>query len=921
MSDDRQWIFYAADPLPPSGGKPKDLLGGKGASLHAMIQSSLPVPPAFVITPECCRHFFEHGEAWPTGLEEQVREHLARLEQETGRAYGKGASPLLVSIRSGAAVSMPGMMDTILNCGLHPGLAETVGDTPAFWRLYLQFVLRFAKTVAGVTGEELGVARADVDSAGREFVARCLDRYQERIGVPFPQDPWSLLVACVNAVFRSWGSERAMAYRKHNDIRGLHGTAVVIQAMFPSRVAGVLFTEDPTACLTGRMIIEASYGLGESIVSGDVTPDKFVVNRQDFTEVRTTVGNKVGAVLALGDPGIHDPRVPCLSAVQIEELCRVALRVEEHFQAPMDIEWGFADGRLALLQCRPIRGLEVLQDIEAGRQEEIARLGALTQGKRRVWAVHNLGETLRFPTPLTWDVMRHFMSGKGGFGGLYRDFGYRPSREVDESGFLELICGRIYADPDRLAGLFWDGLPLRYELDKVFRNPKELDRAPSLFVAEELEGDFLIRLPGLVRAMMRSGRRLRQVRQTARETFEERILPDYLAYVREAGERDLTALSTRELIAEFHARNRRVLDEFGKESLKPGFLGGLALDSLHDLLSQLLGKDEGVRMASVLTMGLEGDITLEQDALLVRVAQGNATMDEFIDHFGHRTINEMELSEPRWREDRSYPERLVAQMRKGGRTPAELHAESARKRTAAETELPAVLERWGGASFREEIAEWLAEARRLLPYRENGKYYLMMGYELLRMAALELSRRWGIGNDVFFLHLSELDQFEDSREQLTESIRKRRTRWQSAQRLEVADRIDSMDLSGLGKPREAAGATGDLKGEALAPGIVTAPARIVFDPREGGEIPDGCILVCPSTDPAWTPLFLNARGLVVERGGALSHGAIVARDFGIPAVACPDATRRIPDGATIRLDGNAGLITLAKDPNHAATSK
>ena len=174
------------------------------------------------------------------------------------------------------------------------------------------------------------------------------------------------------------------------------------------------------------------------------------------------------------------------------------MRVEQHFGAPMDIEWGLAGGQFALLQSRPIRGLEVAQDVEVGRQQEIARLRALAGGARRVWVTHNLAETLRCPTPLTWDVVREFMSGDGGFGLMYQDLGYRPSRTVREEGFLELIGGQLYADPQRMAQLFWDGMPMTYDLDEVVRDPKVLDRAPSRFDPDQVGPRLLVRLPGIV---------------------------------------------------------------------------------------------------------------------------------------------------------------------------------------------------------------------------------------------------------------------------------------------------------------------------------------------------------------------------------------------------------------------------------------
>ncbi len=886
----KNWISHFSDPFP--SGDARALLGGKGASLKEMTLAGLRVPSGFTISTEACRHYYAHAQHWPHGLEQEVRENLARLEKETGRHFGQGDRPLLVSVRSGAAVSMPGMMDTILNCGLHPGLS----DIPEFENVYRQFVVMFGKTVAGIAAETFeGNSR------------QCREVYEEQAGKKFPTDPWQCLVECINAVFLSWNSERAHAYRRRNQIEGLAGTAVNVQAMFPSQVSGILFTQDPNNLAAQQMVLEASYGLGEAVVSGDVTPDRFVVTRCDFTKVQTVPGKKTHAVAALGGRHDFDPNASCLQPHQVAEICGLGLRVEQHYGKPMDIEWGWADGRFALLQCRPIRGLEIAQDAEEAREEEILRLRQLCDGKRRLWVTHNLRETLQAPTPLTWDIVSRFMSGNGGFGKMYRDFGYKPSPEVCEHGFLELICGRIYADPDRVAQLFWADLPMAYDLESILKDKNALNRAPTKFEPEKANERFLVALPGLVCSMFRSGRLMKRLRKDAKRRFEEDILPPYLEYVCAKRAQDLSSCSFAELLAELRDRCRVVLDEFGAESLKPGFFGGMALDQLEALLVQLLGEADGKRFCAALTMALEGDITFEQDELLYRVATGEATLTEFLEKFGHRATGEMEFMEHRWREDQTYLNLILNQLKGGsGRALGELHARNVEKRRTAEAELPAALAAAGGSSLREELDGRLADARALLPYRESGKYYLMLGYELIRANLLALGQCAGIGGDIFFLQWDELADIAAHRDK----IEGRKVRWKSAQRLELQDVIDSDHLARLGEVETLPEGATDMKGDAVAAGIATGKAAIVFDPREVGSIGTDYILVCPSTDPGWTPLFINARGVIVERGGILSHGAIVARDFGIPAVVCPNATRLIKNGQTIRVDGNHGRIQI-----------
>ncbi|HUS93159.1 MAG TPA: PEP/pyruvate-binding domain-containing protein [Phycisphaerae bacterium] len=909
-----QWVYYFSDPPPAGCDDPRALLGGKGASLKELSRAGLNVPPGFTITTECCRRYFAAGRAWPEGLEEQVRQHLARLEAETGRTFGRGERPLLVSVRSGAAVSMPGMMDTILNCGLTPALADDVGDAPAFWRPYLDFVLMFAKTVHGIGQSDF---EADIGDrlgahAGRELADACLEAYARRTGADFPTTPSDALTQCINAVFDSWQNDRAVAYRKRYDVRGLSGTAVNVQMMFPSEVSGIVFTQDPNDLRAERMIVEASYGLGESVVSGDVTPDRFLVARGDLS-VQAEIGHKHRYVAALGARTDFDPDAACLSDDQLRELAELSLRIERHFGHPVDIEFGWADGRLALLQSRRIRGLEIVEEMELAREEEIFRLRAAVDGPRRCWVVHNLAETLPAPTPLTWDVTRAFMSGSGGFGRLYRQLGYRPSERVCREGFLELICGRIYADPDRLAELFWDAFPLRYDVRELLADPTLIDRAPARFDPNRADGRFLARLPGTLAAMFTASRKMKRARADAKRRFEDEALPPYLQYVQQKREQDLAPLSDEQVLAELNDRRRRVLDEFGPESLRPGFFGGVAFDALEATLRQLGGPDRGGELARTLTRALAGDTTFHQDALLCDIAAGSATMDGFLAEYGHRCVGEMELSVPRWREDPSYLEATVQRMRAApaGRTPADLHRENLALRVEAEEALPATLREWGGGSFRERIERDLADAQALLPYREAGKHYLMMGYELVRRAIEQLAERWGLDGRTYFLRADELGDFAagTDRPRLIEAAEKRRIRWQAFQRLELADVIDSEHLQTLGLAPELEAAD-ELTGAAVASGSGTGTARVVFDANHPGELGANYVLVCPSTDPGWTPLFTCATALVVERGGVLSHGAIVARDFGIPAVVCANATRLIASGDRIRVDGNTGRIFI-----------
>ena len=891
-----KWVHVIGERL-PEGVEDRVWLGGKGKSLQDMSMAGFPVPPAFVISTEACAEYFAHNEQWPVGLDEQIEDGLAHLESVMGQSYGHGEKPLLVSVRSGGARSMPGMMDTMLNVGLNPTLA----DSAELYALYTNFLSMYAKTC-----DDLG---EDIFENCKDFDER-VERYEEASGREFPLEPRALLRTCIKTVFRSWNNKRAIDYRKRHDIRGLKGTAVTVQAMFPSEVSGICFTIDPTNCESGELVIESSYGLGESVVSGEVAPDRFNVQRNNTTVYTSKIGHKTSAVRALGDKSVHDPDAPSLNDEQLQDVVSLCLQLEEYMGMPLDIEWGLKDGKFSLLQSRAIRGLDVARAVEPGRRAERQRLQGLANARRKLWVSHNLSETLRYPTPMTWDMVQRFMCGDGGFGKLYKDLGYLPSQRVKKEGFLELICGQIYADPERLAELFWDGLPMSYDIDRVAKDRKVLDGAPTRFDADAVDGRLLFRLPKIIKSMYVSSKRMKMLRKNIKNDFDQHTVPAWVSWIKQERECDLRQLNDTELLVVLERRCQKSLDEFVGESLKPGFVGGIALASLQQLLTNLTGETEAHALIGTLTSGLEGDLTAEQDQLLYKVAQGREDLKRVIQQFGHRAVGEMELMNERWWEDPDYLVQTVARIGDAC-DPMVKHQEKAQQRQAARVALPNQLRQWGGESFLEEIEYNLDLACELLPYRENGKYYFMQGWDLIRQCLVEIGERSGLGSHVFFLHTAELVSLFEEPELLKAQAEQRRVHWLAMQRLDPADIIDSDDLENLGQtPAVEIKGVGAMQGEAMAPGNGSGVARIVHDPNTAGDIGKDYILVCSSTDPGWTPLFLNARGLIVERGGTLSHGAIVARDFGIPAVVLPGACSSISDGSRVRVDGDRGVVQV-----------
>ena len=215
------------------------------------------------------------GRRWPDGLWEQVVNAVGELERTVGRPFSAMPRPLLLAVRSGAPVSMPGMLLTLLNCGLTRQLAESLDDTK-LWSSYTQFVRDFASATRVPLSE--GSDEVEPNDARRDCL-RLLAQYERVCGRPFPQDPWDLLRQCISAVFDSWSSERAATFRRLNQLDEAAGTAVTVQAMLATEAAGVLFSHDPRQPGGEAFVIEAVRGWGDQLVSGRAEPQRYEVDR------------------------------------------------------------------------------------------------------------------------------------------------------------------------------------------------------------------------------------------------------------------------------------------------------------------------------------------------------------------------------------------------------------------------------------------------------------------------------------------------------------------------------------------------------------------------------------------------------------------------------------------------------------------
>lgn len=365
----KKFVYSFGAGVAEGDGSMKELLGGKGAGLHEMTKIGLPVPAGFTITTEVCDAYFKNGNKWPNGLEAEVQRHLKQLEKTTQKTLGDPRDPLLVSVRSGAPVSMPGMMETILNLGLTDasveGLAAKTGNRRFALDAYRRFIMMYGSIAMDIeraefdkafdelkgtkTRKRLNIAEGkrvndtDVNEEELDELIKVFKKiYREHIKSDFPQDPWEQLHGAIDAVFNSWMAEKAVTYRKVEKLVGIKGTGVnIVQMVFgnmgETSGTGVCFTRDPNSgdnVFYGDYLINAQ---GEDVVAGIRTPIKL-------------------AELEKRDPKVY------------KQLVSIRKKLETHYRDMQDLEFTVEEGKLYMLQCRtgkrsPIAAFKIAVDL------------------------------------------------------------------------------------------------------------------------------------------------------------------------------------------------------------------------------------------------------------------------------------------------------------------------------------------------------------------------------------------------------------------------------------------------------------------------------------------------------------------------------------------------------------------------------
>ena len=748
--------------------------------------------------------------------------------------------------------------------------------------------------------------------------------------------------ALVDAVRHCWASlwtDRAVAYRAELGIDDTEvRLAVVVQRMVDAQVAGVLFTADPVSGRRTRTVLDASPGLGEAVVSGMVNPDHLAV--EDDRVVERRLGDKAVAVRALPGGGTRTVAAAgaeaCLTDAQAVALAALGRRVEAHFGAPQDVEWALdAAGTIWLTQARPITSLYPVPP---------SRDGAL-----RAFVCISLAQGLTRPiTPAglaAFGVLGNTAAGLVGLPGPHTTDPVAPPPAFTPVGgraFLDvtaLLRNPIGRDLAVFLLRFMEArtsVVLRELLDDPAFAPVRHGRRRALRRVVPVLVRFRVPLVVLQAVASPAAARRRVARLGARAAAAPPSPPGATGV--EHLDRATTLLasalpvfprSAPSFAAGFLMRGlaRRLAGADLDDVVLDGVLRSLPHNVTTEMDLQLWALSQQVRADPASAAALTGDV--DPAALAVRFHDGALPtvlqngLAAFLRRYGHRAVAEIDLGMPRWREQPEHVLGALANYQRLAVTGDPAQAPDARfaagERTARQAVTDVVARVGRRSRWRARVVGFaLGRMRELVGLREAPKDHLVRLIALARdeLAAVgrELAARGLLDDpgDVFFLDLHDTRAALDGADRRP-LVAARREEYARELRRRHVPRVllsDGTEPEALARPGAATreGDDGALVGTPASAGTVTAPARVVLDPV-GARLEPGEVLVAPSTDPGWTPLFLTAGALVMEMGGPNSHGAVVAREYGIPAVVgVPGATGRITTGALVTVDGAAGRV-------------
>ncbi len=891
-------------------------VGGKGLNLIKLARAGFPIPNAFLIPTECYREFLHQNQ-----LDSLIQDSLRDLDFTAPAALSAAEAEIRTQFERGAL--SPGIRSALEIAwrwlGAHPVAVRssaTAEDLPEM-------------SFAGQQDTYLNIIG---DEALREAVVKC----------------WSSL----------W-TARAIAYRARNGIPQQDvALCVIVQNMVPADAAGVMFTANPLTGSRTETAIDATLGLGEALVGGHVEPDHYVVAHPPKAQIThkvlgskslTITGNPEGGVITQEADSAASQAVPDETILKLADMGR---RVAELYDVPQDIEWAYRHatagregGGLYLLQSRPITSLYPLPQ------------GMTPEPLKFMFGFQAVQGVIEPYTPLGQDLMKLMLCGGA------RVFKLEPTLQTQKT--FHVAAERLFIDvtpilrsrqghkvfPKVIQAIDPGVAQAAAELVKDPRFAPTPHR-PSLSTIWRVGGFVLFFAGQVIRLLRHPERRKAETLQALDEKVAQTMAR------RERGG-DLWEDFSRNMGLLYEATT--IFPDFVIPIGIPSVVAGMMpfFGILERFSRQVAGATGDERFKTIhleIARGMPDNVTTEMDLVLWRLAQtlrsdpvsaqtfagasaealaaaylngglpsaAQEAIADFMQQFGARGLGEVDIGRQRWGEDPTPIMQILVSylaMDDPSQAPDVVFERGAQAAVKAATLLEDEVRKLPAGRVKARLVRFAVSRYRALGgMREAPKFFAIRMLNIIRQGLLESGRDFVEAglleqlDDLFFLRIPELDEIAGNKNlpaDIHRRIAERRARHEREMLRKQIPRVLLSDgtafYAGVAAP---AGDGGAIVGDPVSPGVVEGVVRVIFNPHET-QLQPGEILVCPGTDPAWTPLFLAAGGLVMEVGGMMTHGSVVAREYGIPAVVgVHQATERLQTGQRIRLNGSDGRIEI-----------
>ncbi|MFE2746187.1 rifamycin-inactivating phosphotransferase [Streptomyces scopuliridis] len=847
------------------------VVGGKGAHLGGLSRiEGIRVPGGFCVTTDAFRRIMAEAPSIDDRLDQ-----LSRLNPDDREAIRTLSAQIRRTIEG---IAIPGDLAAAITRAL-----AQLGEQAAY------------AVRSSATAEDLPTA----SFAGQQ------DTYLNVVGP----------TAILQHISRCWASlftERAVTYRQRNGIdhRTVHMAVVVQQMVFP-HAAGILFTADPVTGNRRVATVDAGFGLGEALVSGLVNPDVFKVRHGEV--VAKAIAAKQRAVHALPTGGTQEVAIdsqrqeqPALTDAQVVRLVQLGRRIEAHFGRPQDIEWCLVDDGFQIVQSRPITTLFPIP--ETGDQENHVYV-SVGHGQMMTDPMKPLGLSV---WRLTAMVPMHEAGGR-----LFVDVTRRLASPASRAGLLD-VMGR--GDP-----LIRDALETVLDRDDFVPSlPDAGPGGPPAGASAPIETDPPIVTELIERSQVSVAALERDIR-----TKTGPALFDFLLEAFEEHKRVLSdPLNLQAIMAGMEATwwlNDKLHEWLGEKNAADTLTLSAPDNVTSEMGLALLDVADVIRPQSEVVAFLQGVGYVEDAAFLDELAKlaggtgARDAIDAYLDRYGMRCVGEIDITRPRWRERpttlvpvildnvRNFEPGAAERCFEEGRQKAQKKEQDVLSRLRA---LP------DGEQKADESKRMIDRVRTFIGYREYPKYGIVSRYFVYKQALLEEAERLVQANvlpekeDIFYLTFQELHDVVRSNEVDDQLIQQRKDAFRSYHALTPPRVLTSDGEAVTGAYRRDDVPAGALIGLPVSTGTIEGRARVILDMAEA-DLEAGDILVTTFTDPSWSPLFVGIAGLVTEVGGLMTHGAVIAREYGLPAVVgVEQATQLIRDGQRIRVHGTDGYVEI-----------